>query len=266
MLGKNHALVGTAVWFTGIAVLSRTNPDILNDVVFENVSGNIDSYSALTISTIVTAGAAVLPDFDEPEATAAREFGIAGKLASKGVRKAAGGHRQRTHTFLFAALVALWGYWAAGVWGGSDSLLFGIPAIFTMFVCCIWGFRLIGRAAEDRGVGSGMGKFLSWLFALGISFMSIANYWELPGTLGDIVSGASPRWWLAASMGIGVIAHLLGDLPTKAGVPVFWPFTKFRFALKIIKVGGKSENIASVFVFVWAVIAGVMAYQSVPFS
>ncbi len=48
-------------------------------------------------------------------------------------------------------------------------------------------------------------------------------------------------WLLIAGFG----GHLLGDLVTKDGIPLLWPF-KTRFALKLFRTGGWVENVIGV--------------------
>lgn len=267
MLGKNHAVLGGCVWLAGVAILGRARPDLLTEIfpAREDI-GTAGKAALLGASTIVAAGAAVLPDLDEPEATAARSLGMPGRIASKTVRAAAGGHRQRTHTLLFAGVAAVWGYAAAalstGEWGNGETY-WRVPAALTAAICCLWGFLLIGRAVKDRGLSLLAGKTTAWVASAGMMFFMLSPLFASSSApvIGDLVTAASPAWWLPAAMGVGVVAHLLGDLPTQSGVPVLWPLSSGRLALKIMKVGGRGEAAVGFVILVGGFVSGVLAIQ-----
>lgn len=266
MLGKNHALVGATCWLGGVSILHSARPDLFQQIFPAISQGTGNDWAPmflLGLSTVVASGAAVLPDLDEPEATAARSLGPAGRIASKTIRGAAGGHRQRTHTLLFAALMAALSYWIAGLWQASE-LWKSLPAAILVGVCTLWGFLLIGRAVEDRGISKIVSTPVAWLAGLSASGIMIVAAWVPPESAWGrwLFYVFTPQWWLPAALGVGVVAHLLGDLPTKSGVPVFWPLLKVRLAFKIMRVGGKGERIASFIVFIAMVIFGVIAVQT----
>lgn len=262
MLGKNHALLGAACWMGAIAVTSRTHPEIFHSA-FANIEASGQyRYATLALSTVAAAGCAVLPDFDEPEATAAKTFGVAGKMAAKTVRFAAGGHRQRTHTLLFAVLAWYIGLGAAQLWE-KGNLMFSVPAILCVGVFTVWGFLLIGRAAEDRDLLRKLTIPVAWLAGLAAAIFMVAGVvWNYPWWLEGLGPAASPEWWLPYAMAAGVVFHLLGDLPTQSGVPVLWPVTKARFALKMMKVGSRTESYVAALVFIGLIISSVLAVQA----
>jgi len=264
MLGKNHAVVGCAVWLTYIAVSARSFPGH-HETIFPDSGGTAGSVAALGLSTIVAAGSAVLPDLDEPEATAAKTFGAVGRGGAKTLRWFAGGHRQRTHTLAFAALVGLLGWWAAGIWTDGSPAYYAIPAVAIVGVTSVWGFLLVGRAAQDKGLSLRIGVPVAWMLGCVAAALALVPLLPLPdwGWAASAQAGLSPRWWLPAAMGVGCAAHLLGDWPTKSGVPALWPLTGYRFRLGLFQVGGAGEKIASIVVAVWAVAAGVLAVSVV---
>lgn len=263
MLGKNHAVLGTAVWLTAVAVTART--DSLRgyyDAVFPAAErGGTAAVAGVAISTVVCAGAAVLPDLDEPEATAARTFGLVGRSSSKAVRWAAGGHRQRTHTLLFAGLAALAGWWAAVIWRNDAPGWYSAPAVLLVGVCSVWGFLLVGRAAEDRGLSTRVSTPVALILGGSAAAVVAAPLLPVPdwAWTADITAGVHPRWWLPAVLGVGCAAHLLGDLLTKTGVPVLWPVSRVRPRLALFRVGGTGERVAGGVVAVWTIIAGTFA-------
>ena len=81
MLARDHALSG-ALTFTAVApVLHVTGAGLLAGAVF-------------------TAGAATLPDIDEPGSTISRTLGFFTEAVSWVVHKVSGGHRKGTHSIL----------------------------------------------------------------------------------------------------------------------------------------------------------------------
>lgn len=54
-------------------------------------------------------------------------------------------------------------------------------------------------------------KTLAWPAAALLAIIAAATAGDRPG-------------WLAATVAIGVVAHLAGDLLTTAGIPILWPF------------------------------------------
>src|SRR5580692_11764933 len=93
MLGREHALSG-AVAFAALApVLHATGRDLAAGVV-------------------LTAGAALLPDIDEPRSTIGREGGFLTMALAWVVHRVSGGHRKGTHSLLGAALFTAMA-WAA---------------------------------------------------------------------------------------------------------------------------------------------------------
>lgn len=53
------------------------------------------------------------------------------------------------------------------------------------------------------------------------------------------------KWLLPVIAAYGVLMHIACDLVTRGGVPLLWPFTKRRIALKLFVVGGTGERVAS---------------------
>lgn len=60
------------------------------------------------------------------------------------------------------------------------------------------------------------------------------------------VGGVDLLPWLAAAMMIGWGAHIVGDMLTVQGVPIFWPFWKRSFRFANLETGGRGESIFAV--------------------
>ncbi|EQD69501.1 membrane-bound metal-dependent hydrolase, partial [mine drainage metagenome] len=90
MLGRDHALLG------GLGYLAVA-PMILHSPTWPN----------LGVGCVTSAAFALLPDIDEPGSTVSRKLGPISRTVSHVTNAVAGGHRQATHSLLFAALVGI---------------------------------------------------------------------------------------------------------------------------------------------------------------
>jgi membrane-bound metal-dependent hydrolase YbcI (DUF457 family) len=216
MMGPSHALSGAAVWLGGSWALDR-------------FAGYEQSPLAVAVGTAVCAGGALFPDLDlsgrvtrnKGGATVARTFGVASLFLAEVIEKLSlavyhvtklgddpdreNGHRTLTHTLPFTALVG-WGTTAL-------CTAYGKWAVVAIL------FVMIGLAL--RGLFDEWAKRAGWLV---ITLISLAAAWgtalRLPGDRGY------PMLGLAA--GVGCLVHLLGDLVTRAGVPILWPIPTGR--------------------------------------
>lgn len=191
MMGAHHAISGAAAW---IAVTS-TAPYALG----------LDPQPAATIviGSLVTAGAALLPDVDHHNATIAHSGGLATKAVAGAAQALSGGHRHGLHSLL--AVVGFYlGTMFLGRWT-TDVPLFGtIPAGSAVLFLALVAFAL--KALKlSRG---------SMLKLWGTAFVgTAAMLWFAPEHLE----------WLPSSVLIGVILHLIGDFLTVGGLPLLWP-------------------------------------------
>lgn len=164
------------------------------------------------VAAILCAGAALLPDIDNPSATVSRVFGPFSQWYSRGVNNGSaaiydmtktardndrdGGHRGVTHTWPFALAIGA----SASV--GAQMRL-GMLAI--LFLCLSLALRgLLADAARKWG----------WLLTTAVSaaLTAVAAIW-LPPTPG----------WVGLAMGVGCIVHCWGDSLTLMGCPWMWP-------------------------------------------
>lgn len=165
-------------------------------------------FGVRALLVIVSGGAALLPDLDHPQATAARSLGLLTKLVAHGVDRVSltiyhatrspgdphdrhSGHRLFTHTVpgcllagLFVGLLAVLSPIALAV---SCGLLGGLLAL---------GFRSAGfpLAATTTAVSW-------WVFD------------QHPGW----------SWTVPVTVSVGCVIHSLGDWVTNSGVPLLWP-------------------------------------------
>ncbi|MFI7608217.1 metal-dependent hydrolase [Micromonospora sp. NPDC049366] len=211
MMGPSHALSGAAVWLAGSWALDQ-------------FADYHQSPLALAVGTAVCAGGALFPDLDlsgkvtrnQGGATVARTFGVVSLFFAEVMEKISlgvyymtklskdpkrnNGHRTLTHTIPFTVLVG-WGTSALCAAYGKWAV---IGVLFFMIGLALRG--LFDRWAERAG----------WVI---VTLVSLAAAWftwaNLPGGRGYPMIGVA--------MGVGCFVHILGDMITRAGVPILWP-------------------------------------------
>ena len=150
--------------------------------------------ATLFAGTLVCAGVALLPDIDHPEATVSRSLGPVSWFGSRAINVLAGGHRKGTHTVWAWFAVSAFAYWAlrspAASW---VTLLLAIFAVSLLL-------KVLTHA--DGAVCA----ILAAVF----------------GAAAVLFAGADHTWLLGAVI-IGYGLHLLGDIITTEGIPLFAP-------------------------------------------
>lgn len=163
------------------------------------------------LAVAVTGGAALLPDLDHPQATAARSLGIVTRLLAKGVDRASlaiyhasreggdppdrrSGHRLVTHTvpgcLLTSCLVAV--------------LCLLHPVAGAVAMCLLVGLLGLGVKVVGGGTALVAGGTTWWV-------LEHASFW----------------WWvLPLATFIGAFTHVLGDTVTNSGTPLLWPLMR----------------------------------------
>lgn len=208
MLGHSHAASGALAWAAVAAAVPTKTLGIH--------LGTTD----IVLGTFVCAGAALLPDLDHPSGTISHFLGPVSHYFCKGVCKISGGHRHATHSLLFAGLVTY------GTWAGVHYLHrpFTLGLLFILLTLAV-------RALHLCPPGHGMH---SWgtVTVLAVAGTLVADRWI-----------ASTPQWMPAAVGIGTLAHLVGDCLTKEGCPLLWPVPQ-RFEIPVIRrTGNKLETL-----------------------
>jgi membrane-bound metal-dependent hydrolase YbcI (DUF457 family) len=181
MMGRDHALSG-AVAFVALAPLAArvTAPE-------------------LALGAALTAGAALLPDLDEPGSTISRGAGFLTMGFAHIVRWAARGHRQGTHSLLgagaFTALAVL------GLLTAPGRIL--LLAFLALMISCALRVSRVARGhwPDVAGLGAAAGLYF----------------------------GHANLDFAPACVLLGVLAHIAGDMATKDGCPLLWPFSDRDF-------------------------------------
>lgn len=208
VMGPTHAMSGAAV---GLAVAQ----------ILPEQWGGVTTTEEAFIYAGLAAGAALLPDLDSPSATVSRSFGPLTQVLSrftentsqvfvnitrsKKDKRCNNGHRTLTHT--------IWSALAAGA--GATALIsaFDKPAVIGLL------FFFLGLAI--RGLLPEWSKNTDWLLVTGVSAALALGVWNYaPESSFGLVLGSA--------ITVGCLTHMLGDMATKQGIPVFAPLVPWR--------------------------------------
>jgi len=224
MLGRDHALSG-ALAFTAVAPLLH-------------VTG-----THLAAAVVLTAGAGVLPDIDEPGSTIARTFGFLTGAFAWIVHKISGGHRKGTHSLLGVAIVAAASLGAASWQAGART---SGPWWHLVPAGLILGL-LFSAAFRALNIGGHHGD----AFGIALAALMIWKGWDL-----DLVT---PRHvpMLAVCVTLGMLAHLAGDMCTHDGCPLLYPLSRYEFGLLPAPVRITTNKFAEHWIVTPLLIAGI---------
>lgn len=227
MLGTTHATSGAAGWLAVAPAAAKIAG--LNQLGFKE----------LAAGTLVCAGAALLPDLDHPQATIAQTLGPVTKAIARITNLLSGGHRMGTHTILFA--LGAGGIAAAIAAGGSTTAL--------ALVWCLTALALKGIGLTPPKIGIG-GKGVAIAIEATLIVWLMTQF--MPGTW----------WWLGLAVGVGCLIHVVGDMLTPEGCPIFLPFSRRRYSFPIISHTGNFVEKA-IFLPLFTVAACVLVYTQI---
>lgn len=237
MLGRSHAISGAMASSLALTAV----PDYVAAEPF-----------AAAAFVVTTTGAAVLPDADHPNATAAKVLPPLSAPICGVVATVSGGHRKGTHYLLglivFAVVVTV---------ACAPSLILGADHPYNTYavisqavltgVCVAMGLGALRvfRASKSPAFG--------WVAA----FLAGALVWY---------SQLDPLVTIAALVG-GCFVHIVGDMLTPQGVQFLWPITT-TFRIPILATKDKEARkrrealLASLMIVVtiiaWAYIIGAL--------
>ncbi len=223
MMGHSHAVSG--------ALLFAGSSPFLPQVVI----GRPLAPGDVLMGTVLCAGAALLPDLDHHDGTAAQFLGPFSRALCRLIGWVSGGHRHATHSLLFVALTG------AGSWFGVERL----GRRFTLGLAFVL-LALAARALHLHPPGNGP---TAWFTTVGLAAVGTAAL--------DTWLPAASRW-LPYAVALGTLAHLLGDCLTRQGAPLLWPHRR-RYEIVLIKrTGNRLETrflvplmTVATFVLVW---------------
>jgi membrane-bound metal-dependent hydrolase YbcI (DUF457 family) len=193
MMGTNHALTGAAAWLA----VTASAPVLTSGLMPQSTVGVI-------AGAVVCAGAALLPDADHHNGTIAHSVPVVGQIVTSAIGQAAGGHRQGLHSLL-----------------ATIGVLFGSVAL---------GFATITvEYFGSLALGPGLAAMALIAFAAKALKLTKGS-WVLPWILGAFVAVGIVLYaptevsWLPVAVTLGFVVHLMGDMLTKGGVPLLWPW------------------------------------------
>jgi membrane-bound metal-dependent hydrolase YbcI (DUF457 family) len=184
VLARDHALSGALGFAAAAPLLHVTGVGLLAGAVF-------------------TAGAATLPDIDEPGSTIARSAGFLTGGFAWLVHKVSGGHRKGTHSVL------------------------GI----VVFTAAAWAATAASAALAGKIALAGL---LGLVLAAGLHSLRIGGH---HGDALALAAAAAVIYWHAGlalvpvCVALGTAAHIAGDELTHGGCPLAWPFSGREFHL-----------------------------------
>ena len=220
MMGPHHAATGAAAWLALASDVTVKTPETLKSAVTwlpDSIHLGASLLPGMTlmqilVSTILAAGAALLPDIDHHNATIARSLPPLTTWTAKAFGSAAGGHRHGTHTWfgviLFAVASFLLSFWVIDISGfGTVAIGAGLFATVLMALFLVT-FKIISKRS---------GKLAPWIVSLGLATVIALN--------------APDTWyWLPLATLVGAVIHILGDFLTTGGIPWF----KFYWMGKVV--------------------------------
>lgn len=262
-MGFTHSISAIALSLTLIAFFSATVATILG-------SSNIWVF---IMATLVAAGFALVPDLDNSASTVKSAFGVVGSALSVVFRSSAlvvqtvirkkaddanpDPHRGFWHTIPASLLIGAIVYGLTRISGTVEIPWLGeFPtgtAIGFLVAFCAIHLMFAGvfksTVKKVKKLGGPLGSLLAFVMSATVTVVLMAN---IPHEL--------DMWWLGIACAFGCIAHILGDMFTKAGVPIFWPIIglwkkkmwwKTRFPLNV-EAGGDFESkiLAPLFILV----------------
>lgn len=202
MLGHDHALSGALAFAAAAPLLHVTGVH-------------------LAAAVVLTAGAGVLPDVDEPGSTIARTFGFFTGAFAWVVHQVSGGHRKGTHSLLGVAIMGLAalgaGNWQAGAAATSrhpELWWHLVPAGLILGLLYSAGFRALHIGGHHGDA-----------FGLALAAVTIWHGWDLA----LVTPGHVPV--LALCVALGMLAHIAGDMLTHDGCPLLYPLSRHEFGL-----------------------------------
>ncbi|GGN66626.1 metal-dependent hydrolase [Nocardia rhizosphaerihabitans] len=215
MLGHSHATSGALAWAGTAAALPLT---VAAFPLFDSDTTRF-GIAELIMGTLLTAGAALLPDADHPSGTISHVLGPVSHQLCRLISWVSGGHRHGTHSLLFVVAAV------AATWAGEHYLgrPFTLSLVFFLLALAVRSLHLCPPGKSVRTYGTVIVLATAGTFAV--------DHW--------IVDRPA---WLPICVGLGCLAHLLGDCLTDRGCRLLWPFPLRTRVPLIDRTGNRVET------------------------
>ncbi|WP_287930444.1 metal-dependent hydrolase [Arthrobacter sp.] len=210
MMGPHHAACGAAAW---LALTTRFHVDTGGAAAvlpflpdgFDVGLGLLHVGAAGVLAgTIVTAGAALLPDADHRNATIAHSLPPVSNAMCIQVGRLSGGHRHGTHSLLGLAVF-----------------------VFISMLAGMWTTHLEPFGVIYPGAGV-LTVLLASFAAKALKFIpdTMRRFpWVLGIAVGVFITFFAPQdqFWFPLAVGLGAAVHVAGDMLTTGGCNLLWP-------------------------------------------
>jgi len=225
MMGRSHAATGVLAGVAVAAAFGAHGSDYF-------------------ILAAVGAGAALLPDLDEPGSTVGRSLGGLTQGVSRWTRRlssaafratatrwdtgrirreedgeglAPGGHRHLTHTLPAVAVYGLlaWGTASLGPIGLGVTVA-AMAALGLGLVLREIGVHSTPRRRDDEST-------MAWRARARMAGLQTVGVLAVGLGMGAVVLDGGAPWLVGVTVAVGALVHIGGDWLTRAGVPLAWP-------------------------------------------
>ncbi|MFE1591567.1 metal-dependent hydrolase [Nocardia sp. NPDC058705] len=215
MLGHSHATSGALAWAGTAAALPLT---VATFPLFASETTQF-GIAELIMGTFLTAGAALLPDADHPSGTISHVLGPVSHHLCRFISWVSGGHRHGTHSLLFVVAAV------AATWAGEHYLgrPFTLSLVFFLLALAVRSLHLCPPGKSVRTYGTVIVLASAGTFAV--------DHWIVDRPV-----------WLPICVGLGCLAHLLGDCLTDRGCRLLWPFPLRTRVPLIERTGNRVET------------------------
>lgn len=265
-MGLTHSLSAIAFFLLIVAFFPN--------FVFKTILKS-DNIIVLIGATIVVAGAALLPDFDNVKSTAISTLGPFGKLISKLTRASAVGiytltktnrdndkpdaHRGFWHTIVASIVVGIIVFLLSSVKIDLKNNLLGKDFVTIYPFSVIWlviCYQLAIASLFANSFKKLKKDLFGYVFILGSSIIFVIII--LTFSPSDIAYS-----WIAILTSLGYLFHILGDTLTVSGTPALWPIAHkgkrwWTYRLGSIHAGSNFEYKVVVPIFTMIIIFAIV--------
>lgn len=226
MLARHHAAFGVLT-STVVVVATHAHPSI-----------------AVPAGVSIAVGS-LLPDLDEPGSRVARTFPLLSSHVSTLVKLVAPKHRGGESHSLGTAVIV-----------GTMLGLVSLTEVGRLIIGAIFGVLLL-RAVLPRTLRRVLET---------IAFVPTFLVGVLGGVLGALLFQHGAAIAIGVGTALGIIVHVLTDLPTNSGVALLWPASRHRFAPNWFSTGSTTETIVGSVAWVLAIFIAIDAMSHGHFS